>query len=161
MSMSADRRNKITDFHFRTSDSQISGSAISSHKIIQLKTVRKSVLIYETIIVIIGYRADDSYFSYARDFISGVISYEQLGKAMQLGSLGEQYCLKTEKAFQHLKFIAKEHVPSAEWYSKKMLRDRNARNGYKDMEKETYHRGELYISRIIDEEMKSDDLFLR
>ena len=111
--------------------------------------------------VIIGYRADDSYFSYARDFISGVISYEQLGKAMQLGSLGEQYCLKTEKAFQHLKFIAKEHVPSAEWYSKKMLRDRNARNGYKDMEKETYHRGELYISRIIDEEMKSDDLFLR
>ena len=77
------------------------------------------------------------------------------------GSLGEQYCLKTEKAFQHLKFIAKEHVPSAEWYSKKMLRDRNARNGYKDMEKETYHRGELYISRIIDEEMKSDDLFLR
>ena len=126
-----------------------------------LKTVRKSVLIYETIIVIIGYRADDSYFSYARDFISGVISYEQLGKAMQLGSLGEQYCLKTEKAFQHLKFIAKEHVPSAEWYSKKMLRDRNARNGYKDMEKETYHRGELYISRIIDEEMKSDDLFLR
>ena len=111
--------------------------------------------------VIIGYRADDSYFSYARDFISGVISYEQLGKAMQLGCLGEQYCLKTEKAFQHLKFIAKEHVPSAEWYSKKMLRDRNARNGYKDMEKETYHRGELYISRIIDEEMKSDDLFLR
>jgi hypothetical protein len=111
--------------------------------------------------VIIGYRADDSYFSYARDFISGVISYEQLGKAMQLGSLGEQYCLKTEKAFQHLKFIAKEHVPSVEWYSKKMLRDRNARNGYKDMEKETYHRGELYISRIIDEEMKSDDLFLR
>ena len=111
--------------------------------------------------IIKGYRADDSYFSYARDFISGVISYEQLGKAMQLGSLGEQYCLKTEKAFQHLKFIAKEHVPSAEWYSKKMLRDRNARNGYKDMEKETYHRGELYISRIIDEEMKSDDLFLR
>ena len=103
-----------------------------------LKIVRKSVLIYETIIVIIGYRADDSYFSYARDFISGVISYEQLGKAMQLGSLGEQYCLKTEKAFQHLKFIAKEHVPSAEWYSKKMLRDRNARNGYKAMEKETH-----------------------
>ena len=123
--------------------------------------IQKFHLDYKSYDIIIGYRADDSYFSYARDFISGVISYEQLGKAMQLGSLGEQYCLKTEKAFQHLKFIAKEHVPSAEWYSKKMLRDRNARNGYKDMEKETYHRGELYISRIIDEEMKSDDLFLR
>ena len=53
------------------------------------------------------------------------------------------------------------YVSSAEWYSKKLLRDRNARNGYKAMEKETYHRGEWYISRIIDEEMKSDDLFLR
>lgn len=111
--------------------------------------------------VIIGYRADDSYFSYARDFISGVISYEQLGKAMLLGRLGEQYCLKSEKAFQHLQFMAKEHVSASEWYPQKMFRDRDARNGYKAMEKETYHRGELYISRIIDEEMTSDDLFLR
>ena len=34
----------------------------------------------------------------------------------------------------------------------------DARKGYRDMEKESYRRGELYISRIIDEEMKKDDL---
>ena len=48
--------------------------------------------------IVKGYRADDSYFSYARDFISGVISYEQLSKAMRLGKLGEQYCLISKKA---------------------------------------------------------------
>lgn len=36
--------------------------------------------------------------------------------------------------------------------------DMYARKGYRDMEKESYRRGELYISRIIDEEMKKDDL---
>lgn len=29
------------------------------------------------------------------------------------------------------------------------------------MEKEAYHKGELYISRIIDEEMRADDLRIR
>lgn len=29
------------------------------------------------------------------------------------------------------------------------------------MEKEEYHKGELYISRMIDEEMKADDLRIR
>ena len=37
----------------------------------------------------------------------------------------------------------------------------NARAGYRDMEKEEYHKGELYISRMIDEEMKADDLRIR
>ncbi len=33
--------------------------------------------------VITGYRADDSYFSFAQDFLSGTISYEQLQKAIR------------------------------------------------------------------------------
>ena len=40
--------------------------------------------------VIIGYRADDSYFTFAQDFVAGTISYRQLGDAMRLGRLGEQ-----------------------------------------------------------------------
>ena len=51
-----------------------------------------------------------------------------------------------------------EYADFKEWYPRKMLRDMYARKGYKDMEKEAYRRGELYISRIIDEEMKKDDL---
>lgn len=108
--------------------------------------------------IVKGYRADDSYFSYARDFISGVISYEQLSKAMRLGKLGEQYCLISKKAFAALEYTGSEYANFKEWYPRKMLRDMYARKGYKDMEKEAYRRGELYISRIIDEEMKKDDL---
>lgn len=111
--------------------------------------------------LVIGYRADDSYFSYARDFIGGVISYEQLAKALKLGNLGIQICIKSERAFRKLKYVGSEKVLSEEWYPKKILRDRNARAGYRDMEKEEYHKGELYISRMIDEEMKADDLRIR
>ena len=43
----------------------------------------------------IGYRADDSYFSFASDFINGAISYRQLCNAMCLGKLGQQFVLKS------------------------------------------------------------------
>lgn len=108
--------------------------------------------------IVKGYRADDSYFSYARDFISGVISYEQLSKALRLGMLGEQYCLVSPKAFTEIEYVGNEYVDSEEWYPRKMLRDMYARHGYRNMEKEEYRKGELYITKIIDEEMKKDDL---
>lgn len=111
--------------------------------------------------VITGYRADDSYFSYARDFISGTISYEQLSKALLLGNLGRQICIKSEKAFDAIKPSGSELVLANEWYPKKKLRDQNARSGYREMAKEDYRRGELYIARIIDEEVTADDLRLR
>ena len=108
--------------------------------------------------IVKGYRADDSYFSYARDFISGVISYEQLSKALRLGMLGEQYCLVSQKAFTEIEYVGNEYVDSEEWYPRKMLRDMYARQGYRNMEKEEYRKGEHYITKIIDEEMKKDDL---
>ena len=58
--------------------------------------------------VIIGYRADDSYFSFAQDFISGVISYEQLGEAMRPGDLGNQFVLKSAKAFERIRLAGSE-----------------------------------------------------
>ena len=42
-----------------------------------------------------------------------------------------------------------------------MLRDQNARAGYRDMEKEEYRKGELYMTRLLDEEVRADDLRLR
>lgn len=50
---------------------------------------------------IIGYRADDSYFSFAQDFISGAISYRQLNNAMHLGKLGQQFVLKSKTALYY------------------------------------------------------------
>lgn len=81
--------------------------------------------------VIIGYRADDSYFSFARAFISNSISVSQLQQAMYLGELGIQYFIKSEKAFSKLKFIEAIPVDSVEHYSNKVLRDSNARKNYK------------------------------
>lgn len=49
--------------------------------------------------MIIGYRADDSYFSFVRSFLSNEISLKQLNYAMALGELGKQYVLKSQKHF--------------------------------------------------------------
>ena len=48
--------------------------------------------------IISGYRADDSYFSYAKDFLNNAISVEQLEYAMRLGELGNQIVLVSKRA---------------------------------------------------------------
>ena len=110
---------------------------------------------------IIGYRADDSYFSFAQDFINGTISYRQLTNAMHLGKLGLQFVLKSRLAFDRIRFTGYEIAESKEWYEKKMLRDKSARREYFDVERNRRQRGDLYIAQIIDEEMKPDDPRLR
>lgn len=65
---------------------------------------------YKDFDVIVGYRADDSYFAFAQDFLNGTISYQQLSKAMQLGKLGFQYVLKSKKAFDSIKYLGSEEV---------------------------------------------------
>ena len=116
---------------------------------------------YESYDAIIGYRADDSYFSFAQDFINGAISYRQLSKAMRLGKLGQQFVLKSEKAFSKMRYTGAEPVSYKEWYAKKMLRDKVARRDYFDMNCGGWQRGELYITQILDEEMREDDARLR
>ena len=116
---------------------------------------------YESFDAITGYRADDSYFSFAQDFINGTISYRQLNHAMHLGKLGQQFVLKSEKAFDALTFTGYEIAECSEWYAKKMLRDRTARREYFNVERNRRQRGDLYITQIIDEEMRADDPRLR
>ena len=59
---------------------------------------------YKSKDVIIGYRADDSYFSFAKAFINNAIPLSSLAEAMKLGKLGIQTCIKSEKAFSQLSF---------------------------------------------------------
>lgn len=113
---------------------------------------------YEKYDAIIGYRADDSYFSFAQDFINGTISYHQLNRAMHLGKLGQQFVLKSQKSFERIQYLGYELAESSEWYAKKMLRDRAARREYFDVERNKRERGDIYIVQIMDEEMKTDDL---
>lgn len=116
---------------------------------------------YHSADVIIGYRADDSYFSFAQDFLNGTISYRQLSAAMQLGKLGQQIVLKSEKAFSQITFVDAEIARSEEWFAKKQLRDKHAREEYRDSRFSKRQRGDLYITQILDEEMKADDERLR
>lgn len=80
--------------------------------------------------VIIGYRADDSYFSFARDFINNTISVRQLNHAMALGNLGIQVVLKSNTAFEKLKFLNAEPAYPEEYYIKRKARDEQARADY-------------------------------
>ena len=111
--------------------------------------------------VIIGYRADDSYFSFARDFVSGAISYKQLSEAMHLGKLGEQVVLVSEKAFQNLKYISCSPANPSIYYAKKKERDREARKEYRKAKFNDNLENELFIIDIIREEMTGNDLRLR
>lgn len=63
--------------------------------------------------VIIGYRADDKYFSYTTNFVSGRIYKLTMEEALRLGKLGLQVFFKSQKAFKELnKIQAKvERVP--------------------------------------------------
>ena len=116
---------------------------------------------YEAYDAIIGYRADDSYFSFAQDFINGTISYRQLNNAMHLGKLGQQFVLKSKEAFDRIKYTGYEVARQEEWYQNKMLRDKNARREYFDVERNKRRRGDIFMLQIMDEEMTADDLRLR
>lgn len=111
--------------------------------------------------VIIGYRADDSYFSFAQDFINGTISYRQLSNAMHLGKLGQQFVLKSKKAFDRIRFTGYEIADCGQWYARKMQRDTSARREYFSVERNRRQRGDLYIVQIMDEEMMPNDPRLR
>lgn len=109
--------------------------------------------------LIIGYRADDSYF-FARAFISNEISLSQLNYAMRLGKLGEQYVLKSEKAFQQIEFKTAELADNTIYYARRKIRDDEARNAFfAELEKEDLNG--IYMRDIIREGMTSDDARLR
>lgn len=82
--------------------------------------------------VIIGYRADDSYFSFAKSFIEGNLTYEYLVEALELGKLGYQVAIKSEKAFNNLKLVDTYSLNSKELQLEYLSRDRQARNTFSD-----------------------------
>ena len=107
--------------------------------------------------VIIGYRADDSYFAFAQDFVAGVISMQKLAEAMRLGKLGEQIVLKSPKAFEQIKYLGYELVDAEIYYARKKEREREARKEYRLRRSQKADIRELFILDIMREEMKNDD----
>lgn len=107
--------------------------------------------------VIIGYRADDSYFAFAQDFLNGTISYRQLNNALRLGKLGNQIVLKSKKSFNNITFVDFIKVDKDTYYPLKENRDKLARREYFNNERNKRQKGDITIINIIDEEMKEND----
>ena len=107
--------------------------------------------------VIIGYRADDSYFSFAQDFVAGTISLQKLSEAMRLGKLGEQIVLKSPQAFEKIQYVKSEPVDMQVYYIKKMERERTARKEYRMSKRQKADLNELFILDIMREGMENGD----
>lgn len=116
---------------------------------------------YRSFDVIIGYRADDSYFSFAKDFLNNSLSLEELGKAMKLGKLGEQVVLKSEKAFNTLEFDEASPVDSSIYHTKWVSRDQKAREDYRKIKADSDPLAGTYILDIIRQQWRNDDERLR
>ena len=104
---------------------------------------------YKSYDIIIGYRADDSYFSYAGDFINGTLSLCDLSEAMRLGKLGEQVFLKSKKAFEALTFVDAIKAPREKYFAKYKSRDEDARSKYKQIAAQPMAEDEIYVIDII------------
>lgn len=110
--------------------------------------------------VVIGYRADDSYFTFARAFVNNEISLAQLAYAMRLGKLGEQYVIKSPDAFEKLRFLSYEIADNTVYYAKRKARDEEARAAFRaEMERDDVNG--LYMRDIIREEVQPNDARLR
>ena len=110
--------------------------------------------------VIIGYRADDSYFSFAKDFINNTISVEQLAEAMRLGELGIQIVLKSKRAFDTVKYISYELAECKEYYVKRVSRDKKARETYLSGHRQNSVADGLFVMDIIRKGLKNGDKIL-
>lgn len=112
--------------------------------------------------VIVGYRADDSYFSFAEDFLNNAISVEKLAAAMRLGNLGEQVVFMSPKAFGRLQFVDAQIAQRSKYYAMKIQRDQQARSEYLNSgRKPSYGANELYMLDILRQEVQPDDPRLR
>lgn len=109
--------------------------------------------------VIWGYRADDSYFSYAKDFLNNTISVNQLAQAMKLGELGEQVVLMTPKAFEKIRFIEYVIADESIYNQKRMAREDRARKTYLSEHGSDFEIGadDLFVRDIISQKVKNDD----
>lgn len=83
--------------------------------------------------VVHGYRADDSYFGFARAFLRNEITLSELARAMRLGNLGSQYMVKSVAAFKALRYLGCEPADASVWWPLKEERERQARASFGDL----------------------------
>ena len=105
--------------------------------------------------LIVGYRADDSYFDFAEAFLNNAITVEQLSRAMRLGKLGEQIVLKSQFAFSKIQYEGFEVAEKFRYYVLRKARNDNANQTYLDIQEEEVDG--LYMQDILRGGITNDD----
>lgn len=112
--------------------------------------------------LVVGWRADDSYFDYAEAFLNNAITVQQLAAAMRLGNLGLQVVLKSDQVFapERLRFTGPETADRTVYAVRREARNDAAREGYERLLLELDEKG-LYLSDAIREDIRDGDERLR
>ena len=111
--------------------------------------------------IIRGFRADDSYFDYAKFFLDGGMNTDQLGEAMHLGNLGEQIFLQSERAFDALVFLTAEPVDREVYLARRQAREKKARENFLSIKHGPKVFDGIFAIDIYRNKMKNDDVRLR
>ena len=105
--------------------------------------------------LVLGYRADDSYFDFAEAFLNNAITVEQLSRAMRLGKLGEQIVLKSRFAFDRITYEGFEPAEKNRYYVIRKARNDEANQTYLDILEEEVDG--LYMQDILRGGIANDD----
>lgn len=109
--------------------------------------------------IIVGYRADDSYFSFVVDFLNSTLSVQNLKQVMHAGNLGIQIVIKSKKAFDKLKYLESEKVSYKTYFKKKDFRDKKARDVRRQLLRANYNKRDfgLIMNKIIEKGYKYEE----
>lgn len=111
---------------------------------------------YQVSDCIAGYRADSSTFSFAQDFLNGRISYQRL-RSLLTAHPCKQFVIRSKRAFEGITYVSYESAECSDFYPAMNSREvalLRAAAGPAGA-------GELFITQMIEEDIKSYDSRLR
>ena len=105
------------------------------YRVLSKKFIEKYSVDVDDYDVIRGWRANASYFFIAKEFVRDNIDIDILEELLDLGGLGIQYCIKSEKAFAKLKKVPDSTIPVdyKEFNTRYNERDSKARKAMRDL----------------------------
>ena len=107
--------------------------------------------------IVIGYRADDSYFTFAKNFLNNQISVRRLSEALKCGELGQQIVLVSEKAFENIRYIGNVEADFKEYYSRREYRNNNARLKYLENKRGTLNKNDVFLIELLRGDVEKND----
>ena len=120
------------------------------YRMLSSKFIEKYGKDTDSVDVIRGWRANASFFYIAKAFVRDEVDIDILKELMQLGGLGIQFCIKSEKAYQHLHKTGQViSVDYHEFNAKYNERDANARIRMKELIDSDKNKVEKVFSTLV------------